>query len=88
MPIYLKALGMHVYLVTTKKAYLDNDKYIEANAQSLEALRHILNKYYLSIIFHCDFAFTVWNTLTSLSYRRQTMWRRNPWWMSPMKLAI
>ena len=37
MSAYLKAL--HVYLATTKKSYLDNDKYIEANTQALEALR-------------------------------------------------
>ena len=33
MSAYLKALGLHVYLVTTKKSYLGNDKHIEANAQ-------------------------------------------------------
>ena len=32
MSIYLKTLGMHVFLATTKKFYLDNDKHIEANA--------------------------------------------------------
>ena len=35
MSMYLKSLGMHVYLFTTKKSYLDNDKYIETNAQAL-----------------------------------------------------
>ena len=39
MSAYLKALGFHVYLVATKKSYLDNDKYIEAKAQVLIALR-------------------------------------------------
>ena len=63
--MYLKALGLHVYLVTTKKSYLDNNKYIETNTQGLEALRHTLNKDYLSIVSHWDSAFTVWNTLTS-----------------------
>ena len=29
---YLKALGLHIYLVTTKKSYVDNGKYLEANA--------------------------------------------------------
>ena len=29
---YLKTLGLHVYLATTKKTYFGNDKYIEANA--------------------------------------------------------
>jgi len=32
MSAYLKALGLHVYLVTTKKTYFGNAKYIEANA--------------------------------------------------------
>ena len=32
----------------------------------LEALRHTLSKDDFSIIFHCDSAFAVWNTLTSL----------------------
>ena len=30
---YLKTLGLHVYLATTKKTYFGNDKYIEANVQ-------------------------------------------------------
>ena len=63
--VYLKTLGMHVYLATTKKFYLDNNKHIEANAQALEALRQKLSKEYLSIVSHCDSAFAVWNTLTS-----------------------
>ena len=65
MSAYLKALGLHAYLATTKKSYLGNHKYIEANAQALVALRHTLSKDYLSIIFHCDSIFLVWNTLTS-----------------------
>ena len=40
MSMYLKILGLHVFLTATKKSYLDNSKYIEANAQALEALRH------------------------------------------------
>ena len=65
MSIYLKTLGIHVYLATTKKPSLGNDKHIEANALALEALRQALSKEYLSMISHCDSAFTVWNTLTS-----------------------
>ena len=57
---------MHVFLAATKKSYLDNSKHIEANAQALEALKSTLNKEYLCMIFHCDSAFAVWNTLTSL----------------------
>ena len=30
MSAYLIALGLHVYLTTTKKTYFGNDKYIEA----------------------------------------------------------
>ena len=44
MSAYLKSLGLHIYLTTTKKSYLDNDKHIEANVQALEALRHTLAK--------------------------------------------
>ena len=65
MSAYLKALGFHVYLATTKKFYFDNDKYIEINAKVMEAFRHTLSKKYLSIISHCDFTFVAWNTLTS-----------------------
>ena len=32
MSAYLKSLGLHVYLATTKKSYIGNDKYLEANA--------------------------------------------------------
>ena len=32
MSAYLKALGLHVYLATTKKSYIDNNKHKEANA--------------------------------------------------------
>ena len=38
MSAYLKALGLHVYLATTKKTYFGNVKYIEANAQALNTL--------------------------------------------------
>ena len=44
MSAYLKTLGLYVYLATTKKTYFDNDKYIEANAQALDALNHTLSK--------------------------------------------
>ena len=62
MSAYLKALGLHVYLSTTKKSYLSNSKHIEANAVALKALRSTLNKEYLCMISHCDSAFAVWNT--------------------------
>ena len=49
MSMYLKILGMHVYLTAIKKSYLGNSKHIEANAKALEALRSTLNKEYLSM---------------------------------------
>ena len=60
--MYLKTLGLHVFLVATKKFYLGNSKHMEANAQALEALRHTRSKEYLFMISHCDSAFAVWNT--------------------------
>jgi len=36
---YLKALGIHVYLSTTKRSNIDNDKYLDANAQAMIALK-------------------------------------------------
>ena len=44
MSMYLKTLGMHVYLAATKKSYLGNSKHIKTNAQALEALRCTLTK--------------------------------------------
>ena len=67
MSMYLKTLGMHVYLATTKKPYLDNDKHIDANTQALEALRHTLSKDYLMTVSHCDSAFAVEHTDLSQS---------------------
>ena len=63
--MYLKTLGLHVFLAVTKKSYLGNSKHIEANAQALVALRSTLNKEYLCLISNCDSSFAVWNTLTS-----------------------
>ena len=65
--MYLKTLGLHVYLAITKKSFPNNSKHIEANAQALEALISTLNKEYLCMVSHCDSAFAVWNTLTSLA---------------------
>ena len=65
MSMYLKIIGLHVFLTATKKSYLGNSKHIEANAQALEALRSTLSKDYLMTVSHCDSAFAVWNTLTS-----------------------
>ena len=65
MSMYLKTLGMHVFLTTTKKSYLGNNKHIEANTQALKALRRTLSKEYLILVSNCDSAFAVQNTLTS-----------------------
>jgi len=65
MSAYLKALDLQVYLATTKKFYLGNDKHIEANTQALDALKYLLSKEHLYLISNCDFAFIVCNTLTS-----------------------
>ena len=54
--MYLKTLGLHVFLAATKKFYLDNSKHVEANARAIEALRSTLNKEYLFIVSHCDSA--------------------------------
>ena len=35
MSMYLKTIGLHVFLASTKKSYLDNSKHIETNTQAL-----------------------------------------------------
>ena len=87
MSAHLKALGLHVYLTTTKKSYVDNGKHLEANIQAMEALRHTLDKEHLSLISHCDYAFAVWNTLTSFKNKCKTFWRENQEGMNPSKRA-
>jgi len=57
MSAYIKAQGLHVYLVTIKKSYLGDDKYLEANTQAIEALRHTLSKEYLFFDFSLWFCF-------------------------------
>ena len=70
MSAYLKALGLHVYLITIKKSYVGNDKYLEANAQVIHAHKHTLSEEYFFLISYCDSAFAVWNTLTSPNEQR------------------
>ena len=67
MSYYLKTLGLHVFLVATKKCYLDNRIHIGANAQALEAIRSMLSKDYLMHVSNLDSAFAVWNKLTTTS---------------------
>ena len=78
MSAYLKILGFHVFLVTTKNSYINNGKYIEANTQDLDALRHTLGKEHLSLISHCDSTFTVWNTLISPKEQVHHILEREP----------
>ena len=79
MSAYLKAVGLHVYLATTKKSYIDYGKYLEANAQVMDALKYILSKEHIFLISHCDFAFGVWNTLTSLKEQASNNLERAYW---------
>ena len=48
-----------VYLATTKKSYIENIKYLEANAQVMIALKQTFSNTYVSMISHCDFTFVV-----------------------------
>ena len=63
--MYLKTLGLHVFLAATKKCYLGNCNHIGANAQALEAIRSTLSKDYLMLASNFDSAFAVWNLLTT-----------------------
>ena len=63
--MYLKTLGLHVFLAATKKCYLCNSNHIGANAQALEAIRSTLPKEYLLLASNFDSAFAVWNMLTT-----------------------
>ena len=49
MSMYLKTLGLHVFLAATKKCYLGNRNHIGANAQALVALRSTLSKEFLCL---------------------------------------
>ena len=66
MSLYLKALGIHVYLATTNNAYCLNGKNIEANTKALNSLKSTLNDEYLSRVSNADLAFVAWNIITSL----------------------
>ena len=59
MSMYLKTLGLHVFLAATKKYYLGNRKHIEANTLALEAIRSTLNKDYIMLVSNFDSAFVV-----------------------------
>ena len=59
MSMYLKTLGLHVFLAATKKCYLGNRIHIGANALALEAIRSTLSKDYLIRVSKFDSAFAV-----------------------------
>ena len=69
--MYLKTLGIHVYLATIKDSYCLNGKHLEANSKALHALRSTLNNEYLSRVANFDSAFIVWNTIVSLGEQKQ-----------------
>ena len=69
--MYLKTLGLHVFLAATKKCYLGDRKHIGANAQALEAIRSTLPKDYLLCVSNFDSAFVVWNKLTTTTSELQ-----------------
>ena len=65
MSMYLKTLGLHVFLAATKRCYLGDSNHIGANAQALEAIRSTLPKDYLMCVSNFGSAFAVWNKLTT-----------------------
>ena len=71
MSMYLKGVGIHVYLATIKDSYCSNSKYLEANAKAIHVLKSILNDEYLSWVANLDSAFVVWNTIVSLGKQEQ-----------------
>jgi len=71
MSMYLKALGIHIYLATIKDSYCLNGKHVEANAKAIHALKSTLNDDYLSRVSNFDSVFIIWNTLISLGEQKQ-----------------
>ena len=69
--MYLKALGIHVYLATIKDYYFINSKYLEANTKAIHAIKSTINDEYLSRVSNFDSAFIIWNTLVSLGEQKQ-----------------
>ena len=75
MSMYLKVLGIHVYLATIKDSYFINGKYLEANAKALHALKSTLNDEYLSRVSNIESVFVIWNTLITLGNKRHMIRR-------------
>ena len=61
MSMFLKSLGIHVYLATIKDSYVNNSKYIEANSKAIHTLKSTLNNDYLCRVANLDSSFVVWN---------------------------
>ena len=59
MSMYLKGLGIHVYLATIKDSYFNNSKYLEANSKAINALKSTLNDDYLCSVANLDSTFVV-----------------------------
>jgi len=66
MSSYLNVGGIHVYLITTKRSFIENSKHLEANTQAMMALKMTLNNDYLLRVANCDSVFAVWNMLISV----------------------
>ena len=86
MSLYLKGLGIHVYLASTKNSYFSNSKYLEANSKVIHALKSTLNNDYLCRVANLDLAFVVWNTIISLSEQEQYYAMRGATRMLEVKL--
>ena len=71
--MYLKGLGILVYLATIKNSYVNNSKYTEANSKAIHALKSTLNDEYLSRVSNIDSAFVVWNTILFLDEKNNIM---------------
>ena len=56
MSMYLKTLGIHIYLATIKDSYFSNNKYLEANSKAIHALKSTLNDEYLSRVSNVNSA--------------------------------
>ena len=61
-----------------KKSYIENGKYLEANAQAMITLKQTFNNNYLSRVANCDSVFVVWNTLCSLEKQVSNDVEREP----------
>ena len=69
--MYLKTLGIHVFLTTTKDSYSLNGKHLEVNTKVIHALKYTLNDDYFSRVSNFDSTFVVWNTLISFGEQMQ-----------------